>query len=572
MCDKIKKLLICTLLFVVPVTICAQQRCYAPKSNKGVKLFQQGKYKEARALFVEAQYCSDMPKSGKENMVFWIKQCDEKLKSQNNTAKSTTPSQSSSSTKSSTTYPNKSTATESYLSAYPKSLYFPSEGGTKSVDVHCNGRWFVHVATASWVHLSQSGNKITLSADANNSSYERNDYFVLKSGDNTCRVNIKQGKSNLPPAYISASSTSVNFNTGGGKQTIYISSNRDWKVELPPAYWVQLTRNSNTIYLTAQKNTSGNRRTDSFILVAGDKRIRINISQEYVQSHGFFKEEEKFANNFFNIQGGYNLRSKDPYFGFSYSFVKSHLGFRLSGYTGIDDFSYIATIDPVFRLTNDNSALDLQLYFGGGIYDRKPIGEAGLRFAWRTKYDLSLWDFSMGCMGTLEGDVIPTLGVGVAIPFSPLIGVGSMLSNSTKKRYEYYDFSRSFLDITINTNMNWGISYSYVPSRTGWYLSTLFNPGMGFVTGPVLRIVNSRSPVDLQMYGGGGYFNDDYVIDFGMRIAPTPNNNYSWWNLSIGASLINEQPYFTVGASLSISAMVGGTALYLDLMNGLSSY
>ena len=75
-----KKALIYLLLLLVSSTICAQ-RCYFVKATNGTKLYKEGRYSEARALFVEAKSCPDRPKGDRE-MEYWIKQCDKKIDEQ----------------------------------------------------------------------------------------------------------------------------------------------------------------------------------------------------------------------------------------------------------------------------------------------------------------------------------------------------------------------------------------------------------------------------------------------------------------------------------------------------------
>lgn len=553
-----KKVFVYILLMVASSAVCAQG-CYSTKSTAGTKLYKQGRYSEARALFVEAKSCSDGPTNSRE-MDLWIKKCDEKLTGHNSApTNNTTSKQSSSQAKKSTEKSKQTNETENYLSVSSKELFFSSFGGTKSIDVYCNAEWEVSVAAAYWAHLSRNGNKITLNVDANKLTVKRTDYFVLKSGSKTCTVNLTQ--EGVTP-YISASSTSLHYKTEGGTQTIHISSNCEWNVLVPPAYWVKLTRSGNVIYLNALPNTSGNSRSDYFTLMAGGQRIRINITQEYVKPHGLFVKEERFSSNFINFHGAYNITDEEAFVGLSYSFINSHLGFRLSGYKGVgySEDSYIATFDPVFRLTNDNSALDFQLYIGGGVFNGNPIGEAGVRFAWRNSRNLSLWDFGFGGMATKDGDVIPTLGLGVAIPFAPVVGVGALLAKSPRNGYYFYDFSSHFLDVTMSINSNWGISYSYIPHRSGWYVTTLFDDGVGAITGPVLRVVSPRSKVDVQVYGGIGYF-DGLAYDFGARVAPPQNRTFSWWDFSTGITVIENRAYFTVGGSLCVSSIVGFFAL-----------
>jgi hypothetical protein len=186
----------------------------------------------------------------------WIKQCDDKIKekkssntnnntSHTNSSNKSEQASSSSSSHTSTTNRRQTNATASFLNvSSSKELTFASDGGSKTIVVYCDAEWQVDVGTLYWSKLRKSGNQITLTVEPNNQVEERTDYFVLKSGEKTCRVNIKQ-YGRIP--YLSVSSTSLEYLTEGGRQTIHVTANCEWKVSVPPAYWVQLTKSGNDI-------------------------------------------------------------------------------------------------------------------------------------------------------------------------------------------------------------------------------------------------------------------------------------------------------------------------------------
>lgn len=79
------------------------------------------------------------------------------------------------------------------------SLHFQGQGGTRTITVTANDSWSISVEGRSWVHLSQSGNTLTVRADQNNSSSSREDFFKLKSGRDEVKVEIYQsGNSSAP--------------------------------------------------------------------------------------------------------------------------------------------------------------------------------------------------------------------------------------------------------------------------------------------------------------------------------------------------------------------------------------
>ncbi len=79
------------------------------------------------------------------------------------------------------------------------SLHFQGQGGTRTITVTANDSWSISVEGRAWIHLSQSGNTLTVRADQNNSSSSREDFFKLKSGRDEVRVEIYQsGNSSAP--------------------------------------------------------------------------------------------------------------------------------------------------------------------------------------------------------------------------------------------------------------------------------------------------------------------------------------------------------------------------------------
>lgn len=88
-------------------------------------------------------------------------------------------------------YVEQSSGYASYLTVSSSELSFNQNGGTRSITVNTDGYWSIDETTASWGHVSINGDTITLKIDSNNDG-DRTDYFTLKSGDKTCRINIAQ--------------------------------------------------------------------------------------------------------------------------------------------------------------------------------------------------------------------------------------------------------------------------------------------------------------------------------------------------------------------------------------------
>ncbi|HIZ87638.1 MAG TPA: PEGA domain-containing protein [Candidatus Coprenecus pullistercoris] len=124
--------------------------------------------------------------------------------------------------------------------------------------------------------------------------------------------------------------------------------------------------------------------------------------------------EDGFSSHFLDLNMGYDIDG-EAMMGAGYSWIKTHLGAYGSFLIGLDEAEHFSVaVGPVFRLTTDNSPVDLQLY-GGPAYIRDEFGgDMGLRFGWRSKGALSWWDFSVGCQVS-RNHVIPTFGLGIGL-------------------------------------------------------------------------------------------------------------------------------------------------------------
>ena len=167
--------------------------------------------------------------------------------------------------------------TATHLNVSSDNISYSYSGGTRTITVSTDGEWQISTGTAGWGHTSISGNTITLKVDENTSSSSRTDYFVIKSGSKEKRINISQdGK---PATRLSVSTENISFGKDGGSRTITVSTNGKWEIGVGTASWGHTSISGNTITLRVDKNNTGDERTDYFTVVAGDKKVRINITQ-----------------------------------------------------------------------------------------------------------------------------------------------------------------------------------------------------------------------------------------------------------------------------------------------------
>ena len=170
---------------------------------------------------------------------------------------------------------NNRTTEQSYFSISSSRADFPASGGSKTFTVSSSSTWHIDTGTNGWGSLSKSGNKLTLTVGANPNASSRSDYFILRSGTRTLRVDFSQSGE----ATLSVSQENLNFESSGGAKTISITSNGSWSISTDPASWGHISRSGNQLTLTVDANSSTSSRSDYFVIKAGSKTQRVRISQ-----------------------------------------------------------------------------------------------------------------------------------------------------------------------------------------------------------------------------------------------------------------------------------------------------
>lgn len=143
------------------------------------------------------------------------------------------------------------------------------------------------------------------------------------------------------------------------------------------------------------------------------------------RADGLYEEQTGFARTFVDFVMGYGTSRETFHFGATFAHVRTRLGYYGTIMYEFDDVGSLA-LGPVFRLTSDDSFLDLQLYGGIGLntgYEGTYfLGDTGLRFGWRSHSGLGLWNFNLGCM-FFGDEVVPTVGFGFGISLIALAGL-----------------------------------------------------------------------------------------------------------------------------------------------------
>lgn len=79
-----------------------------------------------------------------------------------------------------------------YLRVSDDDIYMNAQGGSTEISIYTDGDWYISVNPESWGHISKYSSSLTLRLDKNPSTSTRTDYFEIKSGDYSRRINITQ--------------------------------------------------------------------------------------------------------------------------------------------------------------------------------------------------------------------------------------------------------------------------------------------------------------------------------------------------------------------------------------------
>lgn len=364
--------------------------------------------------------------------------------------------------------PVKSTSKKSYFSISSQYASFDSDGGNRTFTVSSSAAWKISVNTASWGHLSRSGNTLYLRVDANNSSSSRTDYFTISSGSKSIRVDISQGKRNS----LTVSTESLSFSSAGGSRTITVNSSSSWKIGTKTYDWGHLSTDGNTVTLRVDANTSTNSRTDYFTIKSGNLEKRINISQsgntQTTSNNATIKSV--YVSNDADVDGEKGLSVKVS---FDVSGMKGHNG-RVSCY--FYDTNGNALIDRNNRYhtsgtpSNVSSGEDIKPRYDNSTYTdfeiKIPYSELHLSSTYsRTlRVDVVVWDYYSGSGKEVARKDGTTFTCVPNISYLKVDG-----STTNKSKYfgesggrEYYSVNTS-----ASTYETWGVpSWCRIESKT----------------------------------------------------------------------------------------------------------
>jgi len=167
------------------------------------------------------------------------------------------------------------------LSVSKEKLSYSSTGGNENITVATNVSSYSISTLPSWCTVQKYPGYFTVTCNTNAESTARSGDFTVTAGDKIAKINVSQAGSipKLPETTLSVTKKSISFSSSGGKsETIRIYSNAPtYSVSVVPS-WCTVQRYSGYIIVTCNANY-GSERKDFFTIQAGDKSMRIDVTQ-----------------------------------------------------------------------------------------------------------------------------------------------------------------------------------------------------------------------------------------------------------------------------------------------------
>ena len=173
-----------------------------------------------------------------------------------------------------------------FLTISPTSLSYAQSGGTQTISITSNTSWTVDRGSATWLTISPTSGSndgtISVTASANTTTAERTATITVNGDNITQAITVIQEAK----AYLTVSTTNINFSSSNGTKTFTISSNTSWIIEDGnKSAWLTISPTSGTnngiISLTATaNNTSGEQRAAHLYVRGGGLSLTIVVLQD----------------------------------------------------------------------------------------------------------------------------------------------------------------------------------------------------------------------------------------------------------------------------------------------------
>lgn len=302
-------------------------------------------------------------------------------------------------------------------------------GGSANVEVDQNIA--SAYSTEGWLTVEFDGNKLSATAERNNSRESRYSTVVIKSSENDSTI---VSVSQLGTVFgYSDPAGNVVMDNAGGKAQRYVQHNAEFHVAKAPE-WVTTSVKGDSVYLDIAPNTTGDMRKGQVCMESGNYADTLYVTQASFEEGIAGDYRLYFYNAVFDQSSGQITGFQNVYLPASvYSFGKScTISLPTAG------FSWDCTYDKDNLALNFNSAKQI------GVYSKyypvyMVLFNEDLKYNWSTEpqasyaFDMEEMNGQMIKYGTLKGTVLGSSVMG----WMSVLAQGKPLSDNTAMQVLY---------------------------------------------------------------------------------------------------------------------------------------
>lgn len=296
-------------------------------------------------------------------------------------------------------------------------------GGSANVEVDQNIA--SAYSTEGWLTVDFDGNKLSATAERNNSRESRYSTVVIKASENDSTI---VSVSQLGTVFgYSDPAGNVVMDNAGGKAQRYVQHNAEFHVAKAPE-WVTTSVKGDSVYLDIAPNTTGDMRKGQVCMESGNYADTLYVTQASFEEGIAGDYRLYFYNAVFDQSSGQITGFQNVYLPASvYSFGKScTISLPTAG------FSWDCTYDKDNLALNFNSAKQI------GVYSKyypvyMVLFNEDLKYNWSTEpqasyaFDMEEMNGQMIKYGTLKGTVLGSSVMG----WMSVLAQGKPLSDNT---------------------------------------------------------------------------------------------------------------------------------------------
>lgn len=206
-------------------------------------------------------------------------------------------------------------------------------------------------------------------------------------------------------------------------------------------------------------------------------------------------------------------------------------------------------------------------YMEPGVWLYLTAGTRSITIAHKQYGTLSRWQFPL----TLESARVyeMTLKTEQPKPVRPSFNVDGFSSHFLQSHIGMEIYGGEVRGATI------GINYTFLPKRAGFYTSVEYgfdSEIFNVFAGPAIRLLDSSSTTDWQLYAGIGYAGGALGGDFGTRFGWKSDKVLSRWDFSLGCQYWGNGtvvPYVGLGAGITGYTAAGILGIILCVVGGV---